>query len=120
MLDAVPDWEGDLPGRGSTRIVVAGAPPPSRTIERIESELGWEFLQIYGLTETSPVLTVNRARAEWDDLPADQRARKLMRAGAPAVGTELAVDRHGEVLARSNTVMAGYWRQPEELSLIHI
>jgi len=114
VLDAVPGWEGELPGRGTTRIVVAGAPPPSRTIERIESELGWEFLQIYGLTETSPVLTVNRARAEWDDLPSDQRARRLMRAGAPAVGTELMIDEHGEVLARSNTVMAGYWRQPEE------
>jgi len=114
VLDAVPDWDGELPGRGSTRIVVAGAPPPSKTIERIESELGWEFIQIYGLTETSPVLTVNRSRAEWDDLPSDQRARKLMRAGAPSVGTELTVDEHGEVLARSNTVMAGYWRQPEE------
>jgi fatty-acyl-CoA synthase len=114
VLDAAPVWEGELPGRGTTRIVVAGAPPPSRTIERIESELGWEFLQIYGLTETSPVLTVNRARAEWDDLPSDQRARKLMRAGAPAVGTELMVDPDGEVLARSNTVMEGYWRQPEE------
>ena len=114
VLDAVPDWEGELPGRGTTRIVVAGAPPPSKTIERIESELGWEFLQIYGLTETSPVLTVNRSRAEWDELPSDQRARRLMRAGAPAVGTELMVDEHGEVLARSNTVMAGYWRQPEE------
>ncbi len=114
VLEAVPGWDGDLPGRGTTRIVVAGAPPPSRTIERIESELGWEFIQIYGLTETSPVLTVNRARPEWDDLPSDQRARRLMRAGAPAVGTELTVDGHGEVLARSNTVMAGYWRQPEE------
>jgi acyl-CoA synthetase (AMP-forming)/AMP-acid ligase II len=114
VLEAVPQWEGELPGRGTTRIVVAGAPPPSRTIERIESELGWEFLQIYGLTETSPVLTVNRARAEWHGLPSDQRARKLMRAGAPAVGTELMVDGHGEVLVRSNTVMAGYWRQPEE------
>ena len=114
VLDAVPDWDGELPGRGTTRIVVAGAPPPSRTIERIEAELGWEFLQIYGLTETSPVLTVNRSRSEWDALPSDQRARKLMRAGAPAVGTELTVDEHGEVLARSNTVMAGYWRQPDE------
>jgi acyl-CoA synthetase (AMP-forming)/AMP-acid ligase II len=117
VLDAVPDWDGGLPGRGTTRIVVAGAPPPSRTIERIESELGWEFVQIYGLTETSPLLTVNRARAEWDDLPSDQRARKLMRAGAPAVGTELRVDEHGEVLARSNTVMEGYWRQPEETAV---
>ena len=110
----LPGWDGPLPGAGTTRIVVAGAPPPSRTIERIESELGWEFIQIYGLTETSPLLTVNRTRAEWDDLPADQRARRLMRAGAPAVGTEIAVDTQGEVLARSNTVMAGYWHQPEE------
>jgi fatty-acyl-CoA synthase len=114
VLDAAPDWDGPVPGAGTARIVVAGAPPPSRTIERIESELGWEFIQIYGLTETSPLLTVNRGRAEWDDLPSDQRARKLMRAGAPAVGTDITVDIEGEVLARSNTVMAGYWRQPEE------
>ncbi|HEY4928773.1 MAG TPA: AMP-binding protein [Acidimicrobiales bacterium] len=114
VLDAAPDWDGPVPGAGTARIVVAGAPPPSRTIERIESELGWEFIQIYGLTETSPLLTVNRGRAEWDDFPSDQRARKLMRAGAPAVGTDITVDIQGEVLARSNTVMAGYWRQPEE------
>ena len=57
-----------------TRIVVAGAPPPTRTIQRIEEELGWEFIQIYGLTETSPLLTFNRARSEWDDLPAGERA----------------------------------------------
>lgn len=37
-----------------------------------------------------------------------------MRAGAPSVGTELRIDDHGEVLARSNMVMEGYWRQPEE------
>ncbi len=37
-----------------------------------------------------------------------------MRAGAPAIGTEVRVDADGEVLARSNTVMEGYWRQPEE------
>ena len=108
------DWDGELPGRGTTRIVVAGAPPPSRTIERIEAELGWEFIQIYGLTETSPLLTVNRARAEWDGLPSDQRARKLDAGRCPAVGTGSPVDERGEVLARSNTVMEGYWRQPEE------
>ena len=60
VLDALPEWDRPIPGRDRTRIVVAGAPPPSRTIERVESELGWEFIQIYGLTETSPLLTVNR------------------------------------------------------------
>jgi len=38
----------EIPGRGSVRMVVAGAPPPSRIIERVETELGWEFMQIYG------------------------------------------------------------------------
>ncbi len=66
------------------------------------------------MTETSPLLTINRRRAEWDGHPSADRARKLMRAGAPAVGTELRVDPEGEVLARSNTVMEGYWNQPEE------
>ncbi|MBO0839024.1 MAG: AMP-binding protein, partial [Actinobacteria bacterium] len=61
----------EVPGRGTMRIVVAGAPPPSKTIERVETELGWEFIQIYGLTETAPLLTINRAVSEWDDLPAD-------------------------------------------------
>src|SRR5579884_3126591 len=44
-----------VPGRDRVRMVVAGAPPPSKTIERIETELGWEFIQIYGLTETAPL-----------------------------------------------------------------
>ena len=95
VLDALATWERAVPGRDVTRIVVAGAPPPSRTIERIESELGWEFIQLYGLTETAPVLTFNRRRPEWDDLPSAERARKLMRAGAPAVGTEVSVDASG-------------------------
>ena len=49
-----------VPGRDRTRIIVAGAPPPTKTVARVEAELGWEFVQIYGLTETSPLLTVNR------------------------------------------------------------
>ena len=68
VLDAAAGWDGPVPGRDQVRIVVAGAPPPSRTIARVEEELGWEFNQIYGLTETAPLLTINRPRAEYDDL----------------------------------------------------
>jgi len=104
----------DIPGAGTVRIVVAGAPPPSKTIERVETELGWEFVQIYGLTETAPLLTINRAVAEWDDLPTMERAKLQSRAGVPAVGVQIRTDAEGEVLARSNHVFAGYWEQPEE------
>jgi acyl-CoA synthetase (AMP-forming)/AMP-acid ligase II len=96
------------------RIVVAGAPPPSKKIERVEAELGWEFIQIYGLTETAPLLTINRAPAEWDDLDAPSRSMLLSRAGVPAVGVRIRTDADGEVLARANHVFAGYWEQPEE------
>ena len=113
ILDAAV--ETGLPtSRDSVRMVVAGAPPPTKTIERIETELGWEFVQIYGLTETSPLLTMNRTRSEWRDLPVAERAAKLGAAGAPALGVEIEIDQHGEVLARGNTVMAGYWQQPTE------
>ncbi|MHB1928694.1 MAG: AMP-binding protein [Acidimicrobiales bacterium] len=104
----------EIPGRGRVRIVVAGAPPPSRTIERVDVELGWELIQIYGLTETSPLLTINRAPAEWDSLPAPERARLRSRAGVPAVGVQIRTAGDGEILARSNHVFAGYWEQPEE------
>ncbi|MFC9326129.1 AMP-binding protein [Kitasatospora sp. NPDC057015] len=114
VLEAAAEWDGPVPGRDRVRIIVAGAPPPTSVVQRIESELGWEFMQIYGLTETSPVATVNRGRAEWDGLPPAERAEKLVQAGAPALGGQVRVDDEGEVLIRSNTVLEGYWRQPEE------
>ena len=117
VLDAAADWTAttgrDIPGRGRVRIVVAGAPPPTRTIERTETELGWEFVQIYGLTETTPLLTMNRTRAEFDDLSPGERAVKLNRAGAPVVGATMGLSADSEILARGNMIMDGYWDQPE-------
>jgi acyl-CoA synthetase (AMP-forming)/AMP-acid ligase II len=113
ILDAAESWDGPIPGRDRVRMVVAGAPPPTKTIERMETELGWEFIQIYGLTETSPLLTMNRSRAEWDGLSPAGRAHKLGRAGAPALGVRLDISDQGEVLARSNVVLEGYWEQAE-------
>lgn len=114
VLDAAGTWRGEIPGRDRVRIVCAGAPPPSRTIERVITELGWEFAQIYGLTETSPLVTVNRMRAEWDDLKPEEQARKLMRAGTPALGVRVAIDSGGEVLTASNHNLDDYWEQPAE------
>lgn len=113
ICDAAAQWDGPIPGAGRTRIVVAGAAPPTRTIERIESELGWEFIQIYGLTETTPLLTMNRRRIETDDLPLEQRATLLSRAGAPALGVQVRTSPDSEIVARGNHVMQGYWNQPD-------
>ena len=108
--------------RTKPRFTVAGAPPPAAFIERLEKELGWDFIQIYGLTETAPLLTVSMPdyATKADDWP------RRSRAGVPALGVEiLLLDGDakpvpkdgvsvGEVCARSNVVFAGYWEQPDE------
>ena len=103
VLDAARTGRARSPAGARVRIIVAGAPPPSKTIARVEAELGWEFIQIYGLTETSPLLTINRPRAEWDDLSAEQRAAKLGRAGAPALGTTMEIAADGRGAGRAPT-----------------
>jgi fatty-acyl-CoA synthase len=112
VLDAARDWDGPIPGAGRVRIVVAGAPPPTSTIERVETELGWEFIQIYGLTETAPLLTINRTRTEWDALDASERAARLGRAGVPALGIDVDISPEGEILARGNHILEAYWGNP--------
>lgn len=113
VLDAAADWEGEIPGRDKVRMIVAGAPPPTATIERMETELGWEFIQIYGLTETAPLLTINRTRQEWDHLTSGERAQKLGRAGAPAIGVAMGLSNTGELLTRGNHTMESYLHNPD-------
>ena len=104
------------------RFTVAGAPPPAAFIERLETQLGWEFLQLYGLTETAPLLTISRPDANTEREDWARRAR----AGVAGIGIDLQVldDQGqpvardgvaiGEVCARSNVVFAGYYEQPEQ------
>jgi acyl-CoA synthetase (AMP-forming)/AMP-acid ligase II len=113
VLDASARWDGAIPGRERVRMIVAGAPPPTSTIERIETDLQWEFIQLYGLTETAPMMPVSRRRAEWDELTPTERAQKLGRAGAPAIGVAVKVSTDGEIAARANHIFTSYWRNPE-------
>jgi fatty-acyl-CoA synthase len=104
------------------RFTVAGAPPPAAFIERLESELGWRFIQIYGLTETAPLLTVSQPDHNTEASNFTRRAK----AGTPGIGVELAVlDDEGqpvpmdgvsvgEICARSNVVFQGYYLQQDQ------
>ncbi len=113
ILGAAGASGSDAPGGGRMRVFVGGAPPPTATIARVEEELGWEFIHGYGLTESSPVITINRSPPEDDALSPMERARRLGRQGMEVIGARVRVDSQGEVLARSNHVLASYWDDPE-------
>jgi fatty-acyl-CoA synthase len=112
--------------RRGVRLLTAGAPPAAATIERIEGELGWTVTQIYGLTETSPAITVCEPRPEHRQRSPQEQAAIKARQGVELVtsgevrvvdaeGNEVAPDgeTQGEIAVRGNVVMAGYYRDPE-------
>ena len=109
----------------SMRVGTAGSAPPLATIQGAQEKFGWRVIQIYGLTETSPFLTVSKVKPLMDEWPLDQKLRVQAKTGYPMIGVDIRVVNDegadvapdsgevGEVIARSNVVMSGYWRQPE-------
>jgi fatty-acyl-CoA synthase len=112
--------------RRGVRVLTAGAPPAAATIERIEGELGWVITQAYGLTETSPFITICEPRPEHDALATAERCAikacqgvELLTSGELRVvdeaGCEVPHDgeTQGEIVVRGNVVMKGYYEDPE-------
>ena len=107
------------------RIGTAGSAPPLATIQGAQEKFGWQVIQIYGLTETSPFLTVSKTKPHMDDWPEDQKLRVQAKTGYPMIGVDIRVVNDagcdlkpdsgevGEVITRANVIMKGYWRQPE-------
>jgi fatty-acyl-CoA synthase len=112
--------------RRGVRVVTAGAPPAAATIERLEGEWGWEITQAYGLTETSPFITICECRPEHEALPLADRAVIKARQGVELItsGDLRVVDIDnrevphdgktlGEIVVRGNVVMKGYYNDAE-------
>jgi fatty-acyl-CoA synthase len=118
-----------LPRKG-VRVGTAGSAPPMALIKAMQERLGWQVIQIYGLTETSPFLTVSKVKPHMRDWPEEERLRVQTRTGYRMLNVELRVvddegrdveadgQQVGEVITRSNVVMAGYWRQPEATNAV--
>jgi fatty-acyl-CoA synthase len=116
--------------RRGVRVLTAGAPPAASTIERLEGELGWIVTQVYGLTETTPFITVCEPRAEHQQLSITERAIIKARQGVELItsgetmvideaGAEVPYDGEtvGEIVVRGNVVMNGYYNDPEATAL---
>ena len=107
-------------------VMTAGAPPAAVTIQRIEEELGWNVIQIYGLTETAPAISICEPRPEHAAQNRDDRARIKARQGVELItsgelrvvddtGRDVPADGKtpGEIVARGNVVMAGYYNDAD-------
>ena len=88
---------------GRLRIAISGGAPMPPEIARTFLALGVPILQGYGLTETSPVLAVNRLE---DNIPDS--------VGKALPGTRLKVAQDGELLAKGPAVMLGFWNNRQE------
>jgi fatty-acyl-CoA synthase len=112
--------------RRGVRVLTAGAPPAATTIERVEEELGWVITQVYGLTETSPFITICEPRPEHEGLSCAERSVikacqgvELLTSGELRVvdegGRDVPHDGEtiGEIVVRGNAVMKGYYEDPE-------
>lgn len=95
-------------GLNSLRLLICGGAPLPPEIAKNFDILGIKFLQGYGLTETSPVLSLN-----------PEKGYRYASIGLPIGGVELKIgnpnlEGTGEILVRGEMVMAGYFRNPEE------
>ncbi|HFE37003.1 MAG TPA: long-chain fatty acid--CoA ligase [Gammaproteobacteria bacterium] len=87
---------------GRLRFAISGGAPLPETIAHLFISFGLPILQGYGLTETSPVISVNTLE---DNIPSS--------IGLPLPGVEVRIGENSELLTRSESVMSGYWKNTQ-------
>jgi fatty-acyl-CoA synthase len=106
-------------------VMIGGAASAPTLVREVEQKLGCSCISGYGLTETSPVLTVSSIKKgmSCDD---ELRPHKRARAGHAIPGVEVRVvdadgrdvprdgETIGEVVARGDVIMEGYWKRPAD------
>ncbi len=95
-------WREALGGR--VKLAGCGGASLQPRLERIFWAAGIKVINMYGLTETSPVITINRR---------EKPLLKLGTVGALIDGVEVKIAEDGEILCRGDNVMLGYYRDPE-------
>jgi fatty-acyl-CoA synthase len=111
----------------SLRVLLSGGAPIAPEVVRATMQtFGCDYIQTYGMTETSPYLTVSILKEHLRQLPPDEQLAFKAKTGRPfksvelkvvdEEGAEVAADgkQAGEIWVRGDTVTPGYWNNPEE------
>ncbi len=106
-------------------VMLGGAPSAPALVDAVQRRFGCRCIVGYGLTETSPVVTLAWPKAHLDGEPAEKKLERQAKTGYPVIGTQVRVVDHdgrdvkpdgnqiGEIIVRSNIVMDEYYQDPE-------
>jgi fatty-acyl-CoA synthase len=111
----------------SLRLIMSGGAPIAKEVVRKVIEIfGCNYIQTYGLTETSPFLTMSILKNDMRDLPFEERLRYMVTTGRPFFNVSLKVVKDdgkevipneqdvGEIIVKGDTITPSYWKLPEE------
>lgn len=111
-------------------LLSGGAPIAPEVVRRIMETFGCDYIQTYGMTETSPYLTVSILKDNLTGLSPERQFFYKAKTGRPFLGVLLKVVREdgtevspddkevGEIVVKGDIVTKGYWRQPEETAKV--
>jgi fatty-acyl-CoA synthase len=108
------------------QLIIGGSPASPALVRALEEQMGLQAIVGYGLSETSPIVTLAQPRRVLEEHePLERRQERQAMTGWPIPGVSVRVvdstggdvrpdaEQIGEIVVRGNTVMLGYYRDPD-------